>query len=907
MSTNSSSPDQPEWIERLDNADQLGNIAKPGLHAKPGPHDLHGLRATALRVIAKPVQLAAVGMLAVGLVFGGLSGMSNKASATDGAPANPNSNATLCKGQANGAQDTDQNPQSGTETTSPASDTRCAIQGVHTDAMSVYLTDGDSPRLVLKTKADNVYDGADNGVRYDSSASAFVLPDNAKKSSAKMGGSLSFLNKATNNGDFWYIPQTQDLSVLWAGFSTEALEGNPHINGSSKVTMKMEHFHGPGELFMWSNDSFGGIVKQLGSPDAQKDFGFPDTHVLSIPQHEHMNWAFTKPGRYAYTMSATVDVDGKPQTDTQEYVFYVGNGTPDKALVAVAAENASAVTGSPVELKAAVSSDGFEYPQGWVQFEREDSGALLGYTKVVQGQASLTVHSFAAPGNVPIRATFVPRYAEDADQASGELQVNVTGDALPRALRAVNTLEDTTAGVASVGAIASDQATAPIKLADGRLAGQPVFVDVLRKIDKSHDSDIPMYQRAITGRWVRADDSAAITVPLPAYPGDYQLLVRNADGTQVGSADLNVPTTTGAAPYVPSVPNGNVNGNGGGSGGNGNGGGVIGGNGNAGGNGNGNNANSGGGKQGAGAKGNGGGQASCTSANMFVLDHGHIDIAAYSPSANSMQMVIQEDVTGSHVRRTPSSVMLWLKPGAKTSRGWSVPQTQIQNLIWLGWNNQFLSSREIPVTWTLDKLEGPGSMRIWLDGNLGAPSKTVLDSNGTHIFQMPKNTHTHANWDFSAEGYYKITMTYATSLGSDTETIYMTVGNKDPKAMPISCDAVKSAAGGVVTAPPAQNAAGGDKAAADEAAKTAAEKAAEQKNAKEAAAAAAKAKAKEEAAAKALDDALGIDPGSIAGKMSSMFARHPVLSAAAFTVAGGSLAAVATAAPFILRRRVVTP
>jgi hypothetical protein len=38
-----------------------------------------------------------------------------------------------------------------------------------------------------------------------------------------------------------------------------------------------------------------------------------------------------------------------------------------------------------------------------------------------------------------------------------------------------------------------------------------------------------------------------------------------------------------------------------------------------------------------------------------------------------------------------------------------------------------------------------------------------------------------------------------------------------------------------------------------------------------------------------------------------MFARHPVLSAAAFTVAGGSLAAVATAAPFILRRRVVTP
>lgn len=290
-------------------------------------------------------------------------------------------------------------------------------------------------------------------------------------------------------------------------------------------------------------------------------------------------------------------------------------------------------------------------------------------------------------------------------------------------------------------------------------------------------------------------------MPLPAYPGDYQLLVRNADGTQVGSADLNVPTTTGAAPYVPSVPNGNVNGNGGGSGGNGNGGGVIGGNGNAGGNGNGNNANSGGGKQGAGAKGNGGGQASCTSANMFVLDHGHIDIAAYSPSANSMQMVIQEDVTGSHVRRTPSGVMLWLKPGAKTSRGWSVPQTQIQNLIWLGWNNQFLSSREIPVTWTLDKLEGPGSMRIWLDGNLGAPSKTVLDSNGTHIFQMPKNTHTHANWDFSAEGYYKITMTYATSLGSDTETIYMTVGNKDPKAMPISCDAVKSAAGGVVTAP----------------------------------------------------------------------------------------------------------
>ncbi|MCI1223407.1 MAG: choice-of-anchor M domain-containing protein [Bifidobacterium subtile] len=891
MSINSSSPEQP------------GGTAKPGSH---------NLRAAAQRVIAKPMRLAAVGVMAVAMIFGGLSGLSNKASATDGAPANPNSNSTLCKGQANGARDVDKNPQSGTETTAPASDTRCAIQGVHTDAMSTYLTDGSNPQLVLKSKADNVYNGAADGVRYDSDTTAFVLPDNAKKPSAKMSGALGFLNKATNGGDFWYIPQTQDLSVLWAGFSTEAIQGNPHINPSSKVTMKMEHFHGPGELFMWSTDSFGGIIKQLGSPDVQRDYGFPNTHVLSIPQHEHMNWAFTKPGRYAYTMSATLDVDGKPQTATQEYVFYVGNGTPAPAQVAVVGENASATTGSAVDLKATVSSDGFEYPQGYVQFEREDSGALLGYAKVLQNQATLTVPSFSAPGSVPIRATFVPRYAEDANQASGEFQVNVTGAALPAAQRAVSTLEDAHAGVASVGAIASDQATVPVKLADGRLAGQPVFADVLRKVDQSHSSAVPMYQRAITSRWIRADNADSLAVPLPAYPGDYQLLVRDANGTQVGTADLSVPTTTGAAPYVPSVPNGGIEGGGSGNGG-GNGG-IIGGNGangNNGGSGNGGGsgaaAGNGGGKNTAAQQGNGGGQASCTSSNMFVLDHGHIDIAAYSPSVNSMKMVVQEDVTGDHVRRTPSSVMLWLKPGAKTSRGWSVPQTQQQDLIWLGWNNQFLSSREIPVTWTLDKLEGPGSMRIWTQGNLGAPDTTILDSNGTHTFQMPKNTHTHANWDFSAEGYYKITMTYATSLGSDTETIYMTVGNKDPKAMPISCNAVTSAASGVQTAPPAQQVPSTDKAAAAQAAKQAAEQAAEQKAAQAAAAAAAKAKAKEEAAAKALDDALGINPDSVAGKMSSMFARHPVLAAAAFTVAGGSLAAVATAAPFILRRRVVLP
>ena len=664
---------------------------------------------------------------------------------------------------------------------------RCRARSVHTDAMSTYLDRNN--QLVQKSRADNVYAGADNELRYDSDALLFVLDDQAKIQTPD-SAQYDFLKQATENtgGVLWYIPQTWDDAhkELWAGFSTQALNGNTHVDHSKGVSLKLTDFHGPsgGQLYMWEEGSFGNIVKEIGSPGT----GWPDTHDLSTNQHEHMNWAFTLPGRYTFTYAATVWVDGHAVTVSQEYTFAVGDDafdvsanawrqTTSESSVTVSPASGSTLDGSqPVSMVADVNVNGFSNPQGWVIFSQGDTHQL-GYSKVIDGKATMSVAAYDPEQS--ITASYVPRFAEEAAPAVG-----IYGrESLP---------DPGVVGAAGIELkpVQAGDTVATVVVKNPNAIGAQVWVNVLNT-----DADgRPIPSSSVSQGWYQVSEAGAdgygtFTIPVPeadeSSDETYVVLVRMAgddpQGVQVGTATLTVAKKLNST-------GGGASGGTGGSGG-----GAT--------DGSGSSSESNSNEDSTSAE-----NAQCTTKDYYVLDHEHTDIAAYTAVGSAFKMAIQSDLDAKslqkdlkqagRVRLDPSKVVVWVKPGAKISgeNVWQIPQTQNYSIIWLGWNNQELAPK-VPVTWTLNSLNGPGSLTIWTQGNLGAGRNIVLSSTDASHKQylMESNTHTHANWSFTAQGYYTMNITYASSLGSQTENIYLAVGNVDPRSMPVSCDVANKA------------------------------------------------------------------------------------------------------------------
>lgn len=174
--------------------------------------------------------------------------------------------------------------------------------------------------------------------------------------------------------------------------------------------------------------------------------------------------------------------------------------------------------------------------------------------------------------------------------------------------------------------------------------------------------------------------------------------------------------------------------------------------------------------------------------DKLVIKHGHVDLATYS-TGNGIGFAVQEDVTGSHVKRDPSKVVFYAGKSAKDKGVWRLPQTQKNSVPWVGWSNQNLSPHK-PSKISLKSVKGPGSVRIWLQGGLGVKAKTLMSSGGNSTYTIPANTHMHLNWDFSKSGYYTITFAVSANGKTVTKDFHFAIG-VDPMEKPMSCSMTK--------------------------------------------------------------------------------------------------------------------
>ena len=173
-----------------------------------------------------------------------------------------------------------------------------------------------------------------------------------------------------------------------------------------------------------------------------------------------------------------------------------------------------------------------------------------------------------------------------------------------------------------------------------------------------------------------------------------------------------------------------------------------------------------------------------------VLESGHADVGPrYRDGRWTIQ--IHDDGHVPPVWRSPDDAVLRVRDTARQpvpdddaygflgeqpgTEVYVVPQTQRQDVVWIGWNTQdpgVLRSITRGVTMTLRGVQGPGQLSVYLQsGSLGAPE--VLWTSAKPEAQplwVETNTHTHANWVFGEPGSYLVAVDISADL-TDGNTV----------------------------------------------------------------------------------------------------------------------------------------
>jgi surface-anchored protein len=132
--------------------------------------------------------------------------------------------------------------------------------------------------------------------------------------------------------------------------------------------------------------------------------------------------------------------------------------------------------------------------------------------------------------------------------------------------------------------------------------------------------------------------------------------------------------------------------------------------------------------------------------------------------------------------------------GAVGSDVWLLPQNQISGVPFLGFGTEELDPDDwsTKINYTLISAIGPGDVSMWTSNAFGSPivywatSNGIVDGEGnpTDIYAQVPLAHAHANWGFTEEGVYRLTMRVSgtladgvTYLESDVKTFTFLVGN----------------------------------------------------------------------------------------------------------------------------------
>lgn len=663
----------------------------------------------------------------------------------------------------------------------------------HVDAFALTQSEG-ALRVRLQedvTGSHVLHDPAEVLLRVTDQA-RYTLPDPVPPSLSFVGGAGSTV---------YLLPQTQDSRLIWPGWSTERLSGTDF---RSPMRLHIDRVDGPGRVLLWQTGAFGASRSVLESAG----YALPGVIPVDVPAHVHANWAFTAPGRYVLTVRASgTRTDGTRATsDPVTYTFHVGAGgaTPSAEPTTDPTTSPSTSPSTGPDLTPTPEPDGvWNVPNGTVNrhgatvlnaghvdvASRLDGDALDTSIKdttrssaPVWRDPATTVMQLlpSSRTTVPAIAAYsflgspgTPLFQVTQVQQPGLLWPGWSTEAIPAAATTGGVLWSLTdvSGPGTFSLYETDalgQPTVLMSTHDG-ITGADRFT--IPKSTHAHGS----WAFSHPGRYCLSMQRVAETAAGTAVSDQFVLsiAVGPVDVMGVDPAACQAEVDTDAP--VPDPPKPDRRGQGKSTGAD--------------------------AATGAGGSGSAAGQDECASqirTQATVLSSGHIDYASRIVGGR-LQSQVGDDTSGSKTYRDPSETILWLKPsaevrlptgyeqvGAPGTVVWQVPQTQNPALIWLGWNTETLNSGNArgQVHWRLDRVEGPGTVKVYLSGAFGGVQSMVLSGPGS-AYSIDLGVHAHANWAFSKQGIYRLTTTQSVTLAdgtrsSDTEVLTVAVGDVDP-------------------------------------------------------------------------------------------------------------------------------
>ena len=190
---------------------------------------------------------------------------------------------------------------------------KCRVNKGHTDAFATYISK--KGKFVLGTRGDSFPGVNENHIRYNPTLLVFVLGSNTKQSSE----GLKFLPKNGSNVPIWGLSQTQDTSKLWPGFATETLGEKSGITGV-RFAIKSATVPKGGAVYAYQDDAHGDVTPVIGTPNTK----FPHKMYVGSKAHMHVNWIFTKAGKYVLDVEAAGRNEaGSIYKNVQRYTFEV--------------------------------------------------------------------------------------------------------------------------------------------------------------------------------------------------------------------------------------------------------------------------------------------------------------------------------------------------------------------------------------------------------------------------------------------------------------------------------------------------------------------------------------------------------------------------------------------------------
>ena len=524
--------------------------------------------------------------------------------------------------------------------------------------------------------------------------------------------------------DVWLVPQTQNSSVIWAGWSTENIA--PGTVDGNAVDITLTDVQGPGEVEVWQTVGFGDVSRIFSSDEDEFT-----TLRQSVNAHVHANWAFTQPGVYTLTFQAAATINGQAvSSDPVEYTWVVGGDSgalPDPATSAVTVQApATAGTGQEVALEASVTTDtganAPPAPGGYVEFF--DGEASLGRTGITEGQATLPV-AFDDAGVHEITAVYTPQEPQFYAGSTSE-PVSVTVDDAGEPIETTLTIQ---------GAQDAYDVGDPIELS--------VVQDPPTGLEDYHWYGWAAGAEAPTGVGTGPSFQTEASADLDGTR--YSVELRDEDGWVVATAE---PVTIAVNEDGGTEDGGTEDG----------------------------------GTEDGGTE-DGGEPGQCEDPRT-VLTNEHVDLITPILDGSELGLQAKVGTANDHTFYDPADVLVQvLDPEAATTvpsgeeyaflgeageELWLIPQTQNPEVVWAGWSTEELAAGAFEgdaVDLTLAAAEGPGTVEVFQTGGLGAaPTRIFSSEDALDPRHQSIGQHVHANWAFSELGEYTLTFEVSGTL-----------------------------------------------------------------------------------------------------------------------------------------------